>query len=193
MTANYGFLRPVKPKAAWAVHTCLNSTPYGENMRWDRLFAELEDSTADAKATERDALAAELHDANWAKVGWLELLGGEVTCEVQGYGRIQSPVRYVGELIIFGQSGPWTAVNPSAVLAVCGPDGRVAPAPKMRRTRAQFARMLRAQDAQIRITRTDSVEVVGTVEAVGEDFIQLRAGHNRVSLPWVVIATLSQA
>ncbi len=170
-----------------------SATPYGEAMRWERLFADLENSTADAMATDRDALAAELQDANWAEVSWLELLGGEVTVEVQGYGRLQGPVRYVGELIVFGQSGPWAAVNPAAILAVFGTDGRVAPATKMRRTRAQFARMLRTESAQIRLTRRDSAVVVGSIQVVGADFVQLQVGQQRVSVPWAAIATLSQA
>ncbi len=161
-------------------------------MRWARLFADLEDSAADAIAAERDALAAELKDAHWAQLGWQDLLGGQVTLEVAGHGQLQGPAVYAGELILLEHDGRWTAVVPSAVLGVYAGDGRAAPAKQMRRTKTQFARMLRDEAVAIQVTRRDGKVLLGLIENVGQDFVQLQLVNRRLSIPWSAIATLAE-
>jgi len=160
-------------------------------MRWDRLFAELESATLDELADERDALAEDLRDEQWASLSWRDLLGDpHVRLDVAGLGEVGGRVVGAGDVIVVEDAGRRVVVLPEAVLAVSGSDGRAASVPALSRTRRQLARALRDEAGPVRVVRTDGTAVDGRVVAVGADFVQLAVGERRVSLPWESIAAL---
>ncbi|GAA3532012.1 hypothetical protein AFL01nite_20220 [Aeromicrobium flavum] len=160
-------------------------------MRWDRLFADLEGVAADAHAEERDALAEDLRDEQWASLSWTDLLGGpDVRLDVAGLGEVGGRVVGVGDVLLVEDAGRRLVVLPEAVTAVVGTDGRAAPAAATTRTRRQLARALRDAGAPVRVVRRDGRAVEGTIVAAGADFVQVAAGDRRVSLPWAWIAAL---
>lgn len=166
-------------------------SPYGVGMRWDRLFADLEAATIDEVADERDALAEDLRDEQWASLGWVDLLGSpEVRLEVEGVGEIPGRVEGAGDVIVVVDAGRRCVVLPEAVMAVSGTDGRAATVPTLSRTRRQVARALRDDGASVHVARRDGASVVGSIVAVGADFVQVAVGERRVSLPWTAIAAL---
>lgn len=160
-------------------------------MRWDRLFAALEASAADAAADERDALADELGHEQWGTVGWRDLLGGAETIEVAGHGIVNGRVRYAGDLVVVEEAGPWIAIVPEAIVAVAGTDGRAIPAPSMRRGRRDFVRLLAEDGGPVRVVRRDGTALVGSVVAAGSDFVQVQVAGRRVSVPWTALASLA--
>lgn len=167
--------------------------PYGVVMRWDRLFADLEGSAFDEHADERDALAEDLSDEQWAVLSWTEVLGDpDVRLRVVGVGEVAGPVTAAGELLLIGREGRRLAVLPDAVTAVSGCDGRAAAVPRLSRTRRQFARALRDEGSEVRIAQRDGSVLEGRVVAVGADFVQLSVGARRVTVPWTWIAAVSQ-
>lgn len=159
--------------------------------RWDRLFAEVESTAAEAHADERDALARDLVDEQWSTVSWRDLLGGTVMIEVEGLGQVEGPVRYAGDLVVIDRGGPWLAIVPEAVLTVSSDDGRAQSVPPMRRDRRQFALMLVADGSAVRVVRRDGRSVVAVVRAVGSDFVQMESAGRVVSLPWGAIAAIT--
>ncbi|MTB87792.1 hypothetical protein H9L21_04395 [Aeromicrobium senzhongii] len=162
-------------------------------MRWDRLFADLEGAAVDAYAEERDALAEDLRDEQWARLSWTDLLGGrDIRMEVAGRGEIGGRVVGVGDVVLVEDGLRTIVVVPEAIVAISGSDGRAAAAPALRRTRAQMARALRDAGASVRVVRRDGRAVEGVVAAVGSDFLQVAAAGRRVSLPWASIAALEE-
>lgn len=159
--------------------------------RWDRLFAEVESAATEAHADERDALARDLVDQQWAAVGWRDLLGGNVVLDVEGLGQVDGPVRYAGDLVVIDRGGPWLAIVPEAVLAVSSADGRSAPPPPMRRDRRQFALMLVAEEAPVRMVRRDGRSLIAVVRVAGSDFVQVESAGRAVSLPWSAVASIA--
>jgi hypothetical protein len=165
--------------------------PYGVSMRWERLFAHLEGVAADAHAEERDALADDLRDEQWARLSWTDLLGGaDVRLDVVGLGDVRGRVVGVGDVLLVEDAGRRLVVLPEAVTAVVGADGRAAPAAPTARTRRQVARALRDAGVEVRVVRRDGRAVEGTIAAAGADFVQVVSGGRRVSLPWAWIAAL---
>ncbi|WP_286929531.1 MULTISPECIES: hypothetical protein [Aeromicrobium] len=162
-------------------------------MRWDRLFADLEGAAIDEHADERDALADDLREEQWAALGWTDLLGGpDVRLDVAGLGEIGGRVAGVGDVLLIEDAGRRVIVLPEAVTAVSGSDGRAATAPATSRTRRQVARAVRDAGVEVRVVRRDGRAVEGPIVAVGADFVQVAAGARRVSLPWGWIAALVQ-
>ncbi len=160
-------------------------------MRWDRLFAELEASSLDEQADERDALAQDLQDEQWASLSWCDLLGDpQARLEVAGLGEVSGTVVGAGDVIVVEDAGRRIVIVPEAVTAVSGVDGRAAAIPRLSRTRRQFARALRDAGVEVIVSRRDGSPVEGTIVAVGADFIQLASRRRRVSLPWTSIAAL---
>jgi len=160
-------------------------------VRWDRLFEELEASSHEVRADEREALAADLQDEQWAALSWIDLLGAaDVRLDVSGLGEVGG-VESVGDVIVLRDGlGRRTVVVPEAVVAVNGADGRAAPPPTSRRTRRQLVRALRDAELEVRVVRRDGSAVEGRIVAAGADFVQLGVGGRRVSLPWSSIAAL---
>ena len=162
-------------------------------MRWDRLFAELESAALDELADERDALAEDLRDEQWASLSWTDLLGApDVRLTVAGLGEVAGRVVRVGDVIEVAESGRRILVLPEAVLGVLSDDGRAAPVTVRSRERRQLARALRDAAETVRVTRRDGTTVEGPITAVGSDFVQLAVGAQRVSLPWTAIAALTE-
>lgn len=166
---------------------------YGVGMRWERLFADLEGAAFDEHADERDALADDLRDEQWAALSWTDVLGDpDVRLDVAGLGEIAGPVAGAGDVLLIGPASRRIVVLPEAVIAVSGTDGRAVPVEPLSRTRRQFARALRDAQTEVRVVRRDGSFVEGTVVAAGADFVQLMAAGRRVSLPWNWIAALME-
>lgn len=162
-------------------------------MRWDRLFADLESTAADAVADERDALAHDLRDEQWAGLRWRDLLGGASALQVEGLGTVAGRVVAAGDLVLLDAGGQWWAVVPEAVLAVVSTDGRAQPVPPLRRSRRQFLRALRDEAGEVRLARRDGSVVTGRVTAAGDDFVQVETAGRRVSVPWPAVSALTEA
>jgi len=170
-----------------------DGSPYRGRMRWDRLFEELESAAHDELADERDALAEDLRDEQWAALSWTDLLGDPgVRLTVQGLGEVAGRVVSAGDVIQVEDGGRRVVVLPEAVLGVTGDDGRAQPVAQASRGRRQLARALRDAAEVVRVTRRDGSSVDGRVVAVGADFVQLAVGARRVSLPWTAIAALTE-
>lgn len=175
----------------WTAVLCTTGRPYRVGMRWDRLFAELESAALDEYADERDAMAEDLRDEQWASLAWTDLLGDpDVRLDVAGLGDVRGRVAGAGDVIVVDDPARRILVLPEAVLAVSGSDGRAAAVPALSRTRRQLARALRDDGASVRIARRDGATVDGRIVAVGADFVQVAVGERRISLPWTAIAAL---
>lgn len=164
-------------------------------MRWERLFADLESQSAEAERDERDLLAAELHEGTWAETSWRELLGGRVSLEVVGFGRLDGEVSLVNEHVVRVQT-PATdhVVATDAVVALLAAERR-RPAASAVEGRLGWAAVLRAarDDAdRVRFTRRDGAGVDGTIEVVGADFVRVVTdADRRVVLPLASLAMVS--
>src|SRR5690348_4062247 len=88
-------------------------------MRWERLFEDLEAQAADLELDERDALADELRDGDWAQTSWRQLLGGRVVLSVRGADRVEGEVVLVNERLVHLRSDSMDhLVNADAVTGI---------------------------------------------------------------------------
>jgi hypothetical protein len=164
-------------------------------MRWERLFDDLEAQATDLELEERDALVAELRDGEWAQTSWTALLGGEVTLEVRGAGRVDGVVVRVNEVLthLRGPRGDRVVAN-AAVTGVVATSRRAdAPSAVSRALGwGPALRALREAAEDVRVTRVDGTDVDGMVDLVGQDFVGIRTPAGRsVLVPVTALAVVS--
>jgi len=163
-----------------AAQRCLWVTVLG--MRWDRLFADLEGEADHLSRVERDALVAELTDETWGKTTWLELLGGSVVLDVRGIGHVTGELAGVHDrlLRLRGDAGD-RLIATSAVVEVVQSGHRGAPPTRIDAALgwASALRRLRDADEVIRMDLGDGREIVGRIDAIGQDFVRVEVASGR--------------
>lgn len=160
-------------------------------MRWQRLFREIEAQSIDEAAEERDSLAADLVDEQWAQTSWRGFLAGDVVLDVAGLGRLSGQVvSGTGAVIHVVDSGREVLIEPSAVTAVRSSGGRALPQTRQANWR-QLLRALRDEGEVVRVTCRDGVSADGRLAAVGADFVQLASAERLVVVPWSAVSAVS--
>lgn len=166
-------------------------------MRWDRLLAEIEAAALDEATLERDALAGELVDEEWAAVRARDLIWGDVALDVRGVGWIEGQVvRPAEDFVVMTAGVRDVIVARSAVLGWRGGTGR---APELlgvgaRLGWSQLLRAIRDDGEDVRVVRIDGSQVVGTIGAVAQDAIRVRplGGADPGSTAvWVVLTAIA--
>lgn len=166
-------------------------------MRWERLFADLEDQAEDEALAERDALAADLRDEHWGSLSWRDLLGDSVTLDVVGAGRISGTVVAHNATFVHVRHPTLDHVVAvpavSSVVATHGdprPQGPVT----QRLGWTHVCRRARDDGDEIHLVRADGSALDGLVDVVGGDFVRLRptsGAEPTAVVPYVAIAVLS--
>lgn len=164
-------------------------------VRWDRLFADLEGQAADLELEERDALVGELRDGDWAGTAWRDLMGGRVSVEVQGVGRLDGLVTLVNDTLLCLEGDAIDHVVAASAVLVVHDTGRRADEQSIVAGRTGWGQVLRAlRDAgePIRVRLLDGTTQEGAVDVVGRDFVRLRTGSGRQRIvTWAAIAAVT--
>jgi len=157
------------------------------DMRWDRLFADLEGEAARLAKVEIETVAAELGDEAWGQTSWRRLLGGRVELEVRGAGRVSGEVASVNEVLIRlrGDTGD-RLVATSSVLEIVDSEHRSDPPGRVEAALGWPSALRRLRDAgeDVRVTGDDGRVVTGRIDAVGQDFVRIvvESGRRRIVL-----------
>ena len=164
-------------------------------MRSEKLFADLEGMVDDDALAERDALVHDLRDGERAATTWRQLVGGQVSFEVAGAGRIDGSVQSGNDRVIHVLTDrAHILVNPDAVMAVLSASRR-ATVPSLVTSRLGWPhvfRMLQRDQDRVQVHRTDSSTWAGTVVMVGADFVQVRdEAANAPMIPYAALAVVS--
>ena len=162
----------------------------GNLVRWDELFRDLEGQVAAVEAAD---LAAEVADRTRRESALLTLadrargsVRARVTAQVAGAGRVDGVLVDVGSqwLLVQDDTGRDVLVPLAAVLALTGlgvlsspPAGQVAE----RLGLGSALRALARDRARVTVALLDGSSVVGTVDRVGADFLEIsdRSGEAR--------------
>lgn len=174
-------------------------TLYGGDVRWESLFADLESQLEAARAADRSLEVADLVRAERGTVTLVDRLrgscGGVVTLDV-GIGETVSGVLLeVAEQWVLIGDGPRRMLVPvRAVVMARGLRLQAAPdgGEVLRRLGLGHALRALARDrASVRVL-AGGAEVVGRVEQVGADHVDLTVGHDaragtRVTLPFTAL------
>jgi len=163
-------------------------------MRWERLFAELESAAVDDAALERDALADDLVDEEWAAATTRDLLWGDVDLDVQGAGQVSGVVvRALPDVVVVLTTHGDVAVARTAVTGWSGGSGRAPELTEVTRRWgwARLLRSLRDEGDLVHVVRTDGSQVQGRVGAVAADAARIENTVGDVWVPWAAIATVS--
>lgn len=164
-------------------------------MRWERLFDDVEAEADEWAREERDALAQELGDEEWASTGWTELLGGEVELEIDAVGRVRGRLerRTVGLLGL--SAGAHELLVPHHAVRQVVSTGRPETSSVLAgRTRwTSVLRRLRDEAEPVEVVDRAGVVVIGPVEAVGDDFVAVAAPTGRRIVPWAAVAVVRTA
>ncbi len=154
-------------------------------MRWDRLFAGLEDEADRLARDEVEALAADLSDETWAATSWRDLVGGRVRLEVRGAGQVAGEVASVNDSVVRlrGDDGD-RLVATRAVVEVVEAERRASTVSRVDALLGwrSALRRLRDADEPVRVVLDDGRVVDGRVDAVGADFVRIEtvSGRRRV-------------
>ena len=160
--------------------------PYCGRVRWESLFADMEAQLDAASAADLAAEVADLTRAERATVNLADrlraALGAELTVLVGGAGSGTAPTAVNGELLevaaqwlLLGVSGRRALVPLAVVVAVRGVPLRVAPAPGEVARRLGLGSALRAlaRDRERVHLSLEGTELVGRIERVGADHLDL--------------------
>lgn len=149
-------------------------------MRWERLFDDLEGELAAAEAAERYAEVAERSRLELGQVTWTDRLAateGPVRLDVRGAGGLLGRVSTVGDGWLVLQGPPIALVATGAVLAVegLGRDARPAAVHDVARrlSLSSALRRLARDRSPVHVTLVDGRRLVGTVDAVAADHLDL--------------------
>lgn len=166
--------------------------PYGERMRWEALFADLE---AQLDASGAADLAAEIADLTRAERATVELVdrlraaqGGHVTVVVAGGDTVAGELLEVAAHWVLVGEGTRRALVPlGAVAAVGGLPARSAPSPGEVARRLGLGAALRglARDRVTVRVATEGVDLAGRIERVGADHLDLAVAVPGAAL-WAV-------
>lgn len=164
-------------------------------MRWEKLFADLEGMADDDALAERDALVHDLRDGERASTGWRKLIGGQVSFEVAGAGRVDGSVQSGNDQVIHVLTDrAHLLINPDAVMAVLSAS-HSASEPSAVASRLGWPyvfRLLQRDQDRVQVYRTDASTWVGTVVLVGADFVGIRDEAQHVPMiPYAAIAAVS--
>lgn len=148
-------------------------------MRWDDLFADLEARLDAAHAAERADEVADRTRAERARVGLADRLrahAGPVEVLVRDGGTVRGEVRDAGPAWLLLADGPREHVVPThAVAAVSGLTDQVAERAGAVLSCLGLGHVLRgiAQDRSVVRVRVAGADLVGRVDAVGADHLDL--------------------
>lgn len=154
-------------------------------MRWERLFADIEQQVADEDLLERDALVADLVAEEHARTSWRDRLGERARLRVQGAGVVEGQVLGARPALLhLRTAGSDVLVATDAVLTVQGPGRRREPDTSVtqRLGWASAWRVLRDESADVVVVLVDGSRASGTVVRVGEDHVELVAENGAVEL-----------
>ena len=153
-------------------------------MRWEQLFADLEAQAAEQEAAAEGAEEASRSRAEQGQVRLADrlrgALGQQLSLSCGGIGELTGRLLDVGVdwLLVADQQGREVLVATDAVAAVAGlgagtapssPEGAVARRLDLRRAVRGLAR----DRAAVTVLLTDGSALVGTVDRVGADFLEL--------------------
>lgn len=151
--------------------------------RWDRLFADLEGEFA---AAERAELLGETADRTRHEAGLLTVSdrlraarGQQIVLRVRGVGDLRARLVDIGpDWLLVSEDGARDVVLPlAAVLAIGGlGPGSLAGPPGLVARRLDFRYVLRGlvrDRAAVRLVLSDGLELAGTLDRVGGDFVEL--------------------
>ncbi|TCI95682.1 hypothetical protein [Aeromicrobium sp. IC_218] len=145
-------------------------------MRWDRLFAEIEQQAADEDLLERDALVADLTEEEDAETSWSDLVGVRTRLRVRGAGVVEGEVLGVRPALVHVRAaGADVLVASSAVLGVAPPGPRRPPAAQVVQRLGWPAawRLLRDEQVDVVVVLVDGSRVAGRVARVGRDHVEV--------------------
>ena len=157
-------------------------------MRWDDLFADLENTAAGLEQSARDWEIADRTRAELGRIGWSDRVRAAVGQPVQ--------VRVLGLGVLHGTiarvTAPWLLLRPpeavvewliawGAVQGVQGLPSRTAPPGSLTVVESRWGwsatwRVLARDRTPVHVARRDGSAIGGVAERVGADFVELRAG-----------------
>jgi hypothetical protein len=205
-------LSSVHTLSIWCVYVRLITRATLLDVRWERLFDDLE---AQLDASSREELAAEVTDRTRTEVARVHLIdrlrhavGAQLDISVDGAGTVRGTLARVGQgwLLVVVAAQPELVIASAAILAVRGLSiAAVDPtAIDAVASRLDFAHIMRAvarDRGAVTVSLRDRSSYVGTIDRVGADFVDLaehpsdeprRAGHvtARRTLPFAGIAVV---
>lgn len=151
-------------------------------MRWELLFEDLEARLAAEEALERQAEVADRTRRERAQLELAQRLAaarqaGAITAQVAGLGRVTANVLDVGaDWLLLGTSPERGALVPLAALRwVSGLTGRLTAMPAVTRgfTLGAALRAVSRDRAPVAIVDLDGHRATGTIDAVGQDALEL--------------------
>lgn len=154
-------------------------------MRWDRLFAEIEQQVADEDLLERDALVADLAEEEAAETSWSDLVGVRTRLRVLGAGVVEGEVLGVRPALVHVRAaGADVLVASAAVLSVAPPGPRRPPTAEVARRLGWAAawRLLRDEGTDVVVVLVDGSRVAGRVARVGRDHVEVVGESGAVEL-----------
>lgn len=164
-------------------------------MRWEKLFADIEGMVDDDALVDRDALVNDLREGERAATTWQQLIGGDVSLEVAGAGRIDGAVQSGNDHVIHVLTDrAHMLVNPAAVMAVVSSTARAAK-PTVVASKLGWShvfRMLQRDQERVQVLRVDGSAKSGTIVLAGADFVQMRDDAGKAPMiPYAAIAAVS--
>ncbi len=145
-------------------------------MRWDRLFAEIEQQATDEDLLERDALVADLVEEEDAETSWIDLVGVRTRLRVLGAGVVEGEVLGVRPALVHVRTTSGDVlVASAAVLSAAPPGPRRPPAAQVTQRLGWPAawRLLRDEAVDVVVVLVDGSRVAGRVARVGRDHVEV--------------------
>lgn len=162
-------------------------------MRWERFFEDLSGQADDQEKLERDALANDVREEQWAQTSWADMLVMSRSVHMAGAGEFSGRIDAVGP-VMFHLT---TATNEhlmhmSGVRAlIAGPSHRRDALPQCRH-RPTLRQWMR-DSSPVRVVSFAGDVRSGSIERVGQDFVLVASGTRSVVVPIDTISVISRS
>lgn len=163
-------------------------------MRWDKLFADLEAGADNERLVERDALVAELSQGEWSETSWCEVLGGEVSIRIRGFGVVSGELVFANRKVLHVRDDRSDYfIVPAAVLTASGSVLKSVQISSVG-TRIGWAQLMRncqRSHEHVVVHDLEGSPCAGRVVMVGEDFIRVEQPQGLIVVPFSALTVLS--
>lgn len=160
-------------------------------VRWERLLGDLSGLADDHEKLEREELAGQVRDEQWADTSWRQLLIAARRIEIAGTGQLSGYVSAIGtDMFGFVTQAREYLVSLASVRAVHAGAYRQQPPPcRHRQVLRHWARSL----DQVQLVDVEGHRRDGVIHRVGKDFVLLDMPTGSLAVPLPGLATISRS
>lgn len=161
-------------------------------VRWERLWDDLSGLADDHEKLEREELAGQVRDEQWADTSWEQLLTAATEIEVAGAGRLSGRVDAIGTHMFGVTTQPREYLVSLAAVRSLNTAAGHSRQPPVCRHRQVLREWARSMD-EVQLIDVEGYRRRGMIRRVGKDFLLVDTPPGTLAVPLSGLAAISRS